>query len=379
MTFPLVMLLLDWYPLGRIPAHVKEWIRSPNFRRACWEKIPFVAIALVSMALAIYGQRLNAAMGSVEGHTLPARIVQSFYGLMWYVWKSLWPSSLSPLYPLHVPLDVLSPQFVLNIFAVCGVAATLWRLRMRFPAPWIAWCAYAVMVSPMLGLVQSGPQITADRYSYLACLPWALLAAGWVWTLVRPVSRDAVSDTGIVDASPPKIPGRFPQLVWGIAAVATLLLARQTFAQLRIWHDDRTLWAEALRIEERNVTAHLNLGIALLDAEDTTGSLRHINRAVELQPGHPDTYVNRALVFSRMERYRDAAADLRNACRLKPSWVRPRLDLTVALTNMCDDAAAAAELQELSRLDPGHAQEYREGIEMLRKLRDQRRQALPVP
>src|SRR2546428_11077338 len=87
------------------------------------------------------------------------------------------PLSLSPLYELRPPVNPGAPPFLLSYGVVVAITALALALRRRVPGLPAAWLAYVVVLSPVVGIFQSGPQIAADRYTYLAGLGWAILAA----------------------------------------------------------------------------------------------------------------------------------------------------------------------------------------------------------
>src|SRR5437899_7169844 len=124
-------------------------------------------------------------MRTFAEHGVISRAAQAAYGLWFYLGKPLVPGRLSPLYLLELRLDPTRPRYVLAMLGVVGLTAGLVALRRRAPAVLTAWVCYGAIVSPVLGFVQTGPQIAADRYTYLACLPWAVLVAGGVEALAR--------------------------------------------------------------------------------------------------------------------------------------------------------------------------------------------------
>src|SRR5262249_10049049 len=223
-TLPVVLLALDWFPLRR------------RLRRGVLlEKVPYALVALGFGVLAFRAQEPVEAMRTLAQHGVIARAAQAAYGLCFYLGKTVVPRGLSPLYLLELRLDPTRPRYVLAILGVLGVTGILVALRRRVPWLLTAWVCYAAIVSPVLGFVQTGPQIAADRYSYLACLPWAVVVAGGL----------AVLATARAD-------GRLPAGRWyaalGTSAVALAILGALTFEQTRMWNDSRTLWEYVLRI-----------------------------------------------------------------------------------------------------------------------------------
>lgn len=352
MTFPVLLLMLDIYPLRRLPTDPRQWLRMPESRRVLWEKIPFAVVSAGAMVLALHGQREQSSLLTLAAHPLVARLAVSAYGLVWYCLKTIWPANLSPLYPLDLPLNLRDPAFWLSGIAVIVVPGLLWRMRHRFPAGLLAWCAFGLLVTPVLGLTQTGPQITADRYAYLPCLPWAILAAGGLWSWLSH------------DATPLRI--RVARVA-GFAVV--VILAGLTLQQLAYWRNDYALWQQALRVNERSAVAHHNLGRALAEAGRTREALEHYDRALQIRPAFADILMNRGNLRFEVGRKQAGVADLRLACQLNPGSARSHYNLAIVLAASFDDAGADGALQQAVTLDPANQDFYRDGVETVRRQR----------
>jgi hypothetical protein len=223
MTLPAVLLVLDAYPLRRL--------RDGAARaQALRVMIPYAALALGAGALAAAAQASVPEMRTLSEHGPLARMAQAAWGLCFYIWKTVLPVGLSPLYLLERPLDAVAPWYLAAGAAVVAVTTVLVAARRRAPALLAAWVAYVVTVSPVLGFLQTGPQIAADRYTYLACIPWAVLAAA-----------------GLVRAGRP---------AWGCAAAIVCLLGVLAFRQTLVWHDSFALWNHALALDPTSRRLH---------------------------------------------------------------------------------------------------------------------------
>ncbi|MBI2386861.1 MAG: hypothetical protein HYV14_12770, partial [Elusimicrobia bacterium] len=168
LLLPVALLALDVYPLRRVGP------RGEGLRTALKEKLPLFALAFVFGLVGLAAQ--ERIRWTWEQHALPARLAQACFALLFYVRKTLWPSGLMPLYELRPPLDPAEPRFVAAAAAVAAAALVCWRRRLS--RPWLAASAfwYAVLLFPVSGLFQFGPQLVADRYSYITTLPLAVLA-----------------------------------------------------------------------------------------------------------------------------------------------------------------------------------------------------------
>src|SRR5207253_9629346 len=134
---------------------------------------------------ALMAQLSHNTMVSVVQLSALGRLGVSVYGLSFYLWKTVAPVNLSPLYELPPTVNPWAPQFLLSYGLVLAITALVLALRRRVPGLPAAWVAYIVVLLPVLGIFQSGPQIAADRYTYLAGLGWAVLAGAGLLSVWR--------------------------------------------------------------------------------------------------------------------------------------------------------------------------------------------------
>ncbi len=218
-NLPVVLMILDVYPLRRLGGSIGWW--SKPARRIYVEKIPFVLLAAVASAIAVMAQfSIHAALPLAQ-LSVPGRLAVSAYGLSFYLGKMIVPVNLSPLYELPRTVSPWATPFILSFgltVAITAIALTLRRRVLGLPA---AWLAYLVVLLPVLGIFQSGPQIAADRYTYLAGLGWAILAGA-----------------GLLSSW-----SRLPFLLIGLVVSIPVGLGTLTWNQVHVWHDSKTLWA----------------------------------------------------------------------------------------------------------------------------------------
>jgi tetratricopeptide (TPR) repeat protein len=300
------------------------------------EKVPYVAVALAATAVTL---RMLGQFGHVRTlaqHGMTERTAQAAYGLSFYLWKTLVPVSLSPLYPLPPRLEPLEPRFVGSALLVLGVSITVFRVRRRWPWALAAWAGYVALLLPFLGFLQTGPQLVADRYAYLACLPWAVLLAG---ALAR------VGSSAVVAA---------------VTAPALALLGLLAFQQTRVWHDSATLWEQALRVDAGNWVAYTNRAVTRERSGDRRGALDDYTTALRVHPGYPLAYANRGTLRQDLGDLDGAIADLTVATRLTPRDWRAWNNRGWARQAKGDMAGAIADytqaLQVAQRDLPGRSQ-----------------------
>jgi tetratricopeptide (TPR) repeat protein len=328
MMLPVVLLVLDVFPLRRGARVV--------------EKLPFLVLSIGAVVLSTHLVHDAPATRTLAEHGVLARAAQSAYGLAFYLRKTLVPVGLSPLYVLERRLDPWRARYVVAGIVTLALSAIAYRARRR--APWLcaAWVAYVAILLPVLGVVQRGPQIAADRYTYLGCLPWAVLvgAAG---------RRVAIGVTGrpLVGAA-----------ALGAAALAVVTLGSLTFRQAGVWRDSETLWNEALRLDPRNQTAHLNRGWALQGRGDLVGAVRDYNAALAIDPYDVLALIDRGSVRQELGDLEGAIADYSAAIRARPDVAVARYDRGLARQLAGDLDAALEDYAEAIRLGTDDPRAY---------------------
>ena len=300
-TLPFVLLILDVYPLRRLPGP-SGWF-GPDARRVWFEKIPFFAVGLADGAVALHAGIRDHLVEPVAVLGLAARIAITVYGMAFYLLKTVVPIGLSPLYPLTrykaalgaMPFQ-MSATVVLLITLICVV------LRHRFPGLAAAWTASAVILLPVSGIIHNGFQIAADRYTYLACLSWALLAgAGFIfgWRALRHSST-----------------GRALTAAGAVLALCTL--SYLSYSQIAIWHDSDTLWSRAIAVEP-SVPAHLNFAASLYNEGNTLGAIDQYRQAIVLWPDNAGIHTMLGGALLDMHQGEEAAKEFRLAVQIGPN------------------------------------------------------------
>ena len=290
MTLPAVLVLLDVYPLGRLGTRWREWA-APKVRPVWLEKIPYLVLAVGTGVMAIHAQRSFA--DNLAAQPLENRVAVALYGLAFYVWKTFAPWPISPLYQIPLRLDPLAPPMLAAAAAVIALSAALLWLRRRWPAGLAVWLSYVLLLAPVSGLTQSGPQLVAARYSYLACLGFALLAGAAVVLLARRAAGGGA--------------GRKWARAGGVAAVAGLAaLGGLSWQQAQIWRDSETLWSYVVAIEPSSAIGHNNLGFSYLKQGRLDEAEREILTALRLSPEWEKAQTNLAAVLARQGRMYEA-------------------------------------------------------------------------
>jgi tetratricopeptide (TPR) repeat protein len=344
MTLPVVLFIVDLYPLRR-------WVEG-NRVAVLMEKVPYVVLAAVVAAAAFAGQR-GGPMASLAQHGLIARFAQAAYGLCFYLWKTVLPIDLSPLYLLPRPLNPAEGTYLACGAIVVAVTGAAIMLRRRAAWALAAWAAYVVMLLPVLGFAQTGAQIAADRYTYLACMPWAVLAGAAVYRAGR---------------------GRTPLalgLRWVPATLGLVALAILTFQHTSVWHDSVTLWDQAVRVDPTNYIAYNNRGTARRLRNDLRGAAEDFDRAVHLRPSYWDARVNRAWVRRTTGDLDGAIADCTELLRRNPRYAYAFNERGLARQAKGDLRSAIADYEKaVTFAPPASRRQYERNLHAARRVLD---------
>ena len=330
-TWPFVLLLLDYWPLNRIPNYE---LRFSMIRRLVMEKIPFVALAAMVSVVTWIVQRHGAAVESFENLPPIARFENALIAYCRYLGKMFWPTDLAVLYPHpgHWPMA--------EVFLAGGLLLTisvvLWSHRQRHPYLLGGWLWFLGTLIPVIGLVQVGLQSMADRYTYLPSLGILMLV---VW------GADELTRNW-----------QFRVLPLAVAAsVAILLCLLLTRTQLQYWQDGETLFRRAIAVTHDNYIAHYNLGVALDDQGRNEAAIGEYQAVLQTHPNYARAEINLALDLDKAGRADDALREYQAAIRAAPDNADARNNLGIALFQRGQNEEAIRQLQEAIRLVPAHA------------------------
>lgn len=266
MTLPALIVLLELYPLRRAEPSLR------GIARAALSTWPFVPLAGWCAYKAASSQESIMAAVSWSEHGLMQRLAQATWGSAFYVWKTVAPSGLSPLYELEEQFDPWQRDYMIATVSVAALTLILFFARKRFPAGLAAWCAFLILASPVLGLLQSGAQKAADRYTYLACMPLAALAGAGVAWFVRRRSQRGWRDP-LLGATALALVAIWTSL--GLAASA----------QTRIWKDSESLWRQVIAVQPESYIAHHNLAATIGQTGRVKEAIELEERCIQLRPG----------------------------------------------------------------------------------------------
>jgi Flp pilus assembly protein TadD len=330
-SLPLALLLFDFWPLARY--------RSRTIRSLVWEKLPLFGLALLSSLITLVSQRAGSAMADLAAVPLAERLANSVISYAAYLQQTFWPVRLSVLYPypLSAPAawSVLAAALVL--LALSGMVAKWRRSRPYLVTGWL-W--YLGTLVPVIGIVQFGPQVRADRFTYLPLVGIFIMLA---W--------------GLPDLLRFRIGSR--ALAAG-AAAALVAAGWGAHQQCGYWRDPILLFERALEVTSQNPIAHGNLASSYLqrgEPGDLERARFHFQAAIEIDPSYQGARNGLARALRKLGRVEEAIARWSELLQINPQARAVLCDLCEALTVAGRLSEAEARCVEAIRkkLQPGCA------------------------
>jgi tetratricopeptide (TPR) repeat protein len=330
-TLPFLLLVLDWWPLGRVPGAPPRPagpLSAVSWSRALLEKLPLAGMSAASAAITIAAQRSANAVTPMESLGTGARLANAFVSYLRYAGKTVWPEGLSVYYPHPrvIPLAVAAAAGATVLAA--SAAAVVYARRL----PWLlaGWFWFVGTLVPVIGVVQVGGQAMADRYTYLPGIGLLVVAS---WGAHRLAGHwRAGGPLGAACAS---------------VAAALMLL---TWHQLSFWRDHVTLFRRAVAVAPDGALAHDALARGLMRRKELPEALVEAREAVRLAPRHGGGWMTVALVereLGNLDRAREAALE---AARWGYVGAWSDLGVLLAIAGRTEEADAA--LHAAARLDP---------------------------
>ncbi|MGD7653764.1 MAG: tetratricopeptide repeat protein [Verrucomicrobiales bacterium] len=354
-TLPCVMLVLDFWPLGRWKSSV----------RILLEKLPLLAISAVACWLTVLCQLSIHAIGSTADYPLATRAGNAVVAYAIYLRRLFVPTDLAVFYPYPTAMPAAA---ILALALLTAISISAWMLRRSVPAVLTGWLWFLGTLVPMIGIVQAGAAQMADRYAYFSFIG---LYIALVWGTAACV-RDR-----------PKL----RMAVTPVAAIWLLALAGLGIRQIGFWRDSLTLFQRTVDVTEGNYLAHNNLGLALRDAGRTADAELAYQRSLDTRPSYTEARNNLGILFATTGRREQARAQLeqvvaadphhavawhnlgkvnadlgdsrraeicfRKAIELAPDFPMPRYDLGTMFLNINRNREAVEILENLTSRSPG--------------------------
>jgi tetratricopeptide (TPR) repeat protein len=321
-TWPFVLLLLDFWPLRRISSgrcqasggkrsapklttHNSQLIthnfRLPTLRRLLVEKLPFFALSLASCVVTLITQRIAGAIPDSNEVRFSMRVTNALVSYARYLGKTFWPQDLAPLYPYrHEWPDWAILGSVLLLGAV--TLGVFWQFKRR-PYLIMGWLWFLGTLVPVIGLVQVGGQSMADRYMYVPSIGLFVMIA---WGAKEFLERQSPASRKIATA---------------VLAAALLGCGILTAAQVRHWRDGESVFRRAIDASPNNLIAEYGLSEYLVTHGRAAEGQKHLERAAQLNPRYIPSLIRIADLWSHAGKIREAIEKYREVLSYRPETV----------------------------------------------------------
>ena len=379
-TLPVIMVLLDYWPLGRIrqqalaprvapveinhlagknrkplnskpqrkaaPAVIEENAAAGSSGSFPWwqlkEKIPFFVLSLVFGLVTLYAQKKM----SVAAMPSDSRVANALVSYLTYLEKFFWPQDLAVFYPFAEHLPAWKVIMAFLIMTMISVAVIV--MIKRIPFLFAGWFWYIITLLPVIGLIPVGKHALADRYTYLSVIGISIMLA---WGIPLLVQSAALRKKVLLPA--------------GFICVA--VLGFLAWRQCAYWTNSVTLYERALAVTTGNDLAHYNLANALVKQGKRPEAARHYQDAVRINPQHYDAYCNLGVSLAAEGKYREAMAQYLAAIKINPDEESAYLNMGVALAALGRDDEAAEQYLAALKINPDYGDAHYNYANLLMK------------
>jgi hypothetical protein len=331
-TFPLLLLVLDGWPLGRLR-------RAADLRPLVLEKLPLFALSAGSAVVTVMAQRAVHAVGTLEDYPAAARAATAVTAYATYLRQLVWPGNLAVFYP-YPNAGAGESGGALALFALVLVAASAvawWQRRRGYPLA--GWCWYLGTLVPVIGIVQVGAQAFADRYTYV---PLIGVAIALVWGAADLAARLRLPRAGAA----------------ALGLVALVALGVASSRQVPVWRSDLTLFGHAAETVPGNWLAYGNLGLAFADQRRYQDAYLWYQKALRIYPEHYETLTNLGRLLDAVGRSRDAAVIFEKAISVHPERFKAYVGLGYVYVGMRNKPAALDVYRRLLAVDADQAAKF---------------------
>ena len=327
-TLPFVLLLLDYWPLGRVERGLSvAGTKLRAYGRLIREKLPLFVLAT---AFSIVTYLVQRQAGALESLKLPfrVRVMNAMVSYVAYVGKMLWPERLSAIYP-HPGDNIPMWQVTGAVLLLLGVSAAVVRSARRRPHLAVGWFWYLGTLVPVIGLVQVGYHAMADRYTYVPLVGVFIMVA---WGVPELVAKWRHRRVGLAASA--------------LAALSALMIG--TWFQVSYWRDSVTLFEHAISVTSGNDAAHTHLGMVHLQQNRLDEAREQFAEAVLINPEQYAGWSNLGVVMRTQGQLEESIVCFSEALRIKPDFAAAHNNLGMALSEQGKlDAAVEHYLQAL--------------------------------
>lgn len=310
---------------------------SSGLRVVVHEKIPLFIAAGLSCIVTYIVQQKGGAVKSIEQFPLPDRIANTFVSYETYLFKTIWPGNLAIYYP-HPGSWPIWHTVGAILLLVAVTFAVVWNMR-KFPYLATGWFWFAGTLIPVIGIVQIGTQAMADRYTYVPLIGLFIMAAWGIPDLLKNVSfRNKV--------------------LWTASFSILICLSVITWKQIGYWRDSISLYDHALGVVGPDDIIYLNRGVARESKGDHMQAISDYDGAIEINPRRAEAYHNRGLVYGKLGNYMREVSDCSRAIEIYPAYADAFGHRGTALSELGNYRQAISDFDRAIELNPKLAWAY---------------------
>jgi tetratricopeptide (TPR) repeat protein len=338
-TLPLVLLLLDYWPLRRFPE------ASPGATEGCpeaacqrcplpnllKEKIPFFLLSLLSGVVTLYAAKIGGAVKSLTAFPFSGRIANAVSAYLSYIEKTIWPVDLVIFYPYSASRPGWLFAAILLLAAVSAFAVLQ---RRKYPYLAVGWVWYLITLLPVIGIIQVGFQSMANRYAYVPLIGIFIIIAWGVPDLMRTHVRAWI------------LP------VAGSALI--VIMSFSTWAQLPHWRNSETVFKYAIKVTKDNYFAYTGMGDVWLRRGVHQIARLYYQESLRIRPNFAEARNNLAVILMREGKVAEAEGELREALKHKPELADAHNNLGAALASQGKFRKAGNHFAKALELKPGY-------------------------
>src|SRR5438067_4380343 len=352
-TLPFVLLLLDYWPLGRVrPSSssrrgetASAWPRRNTWSWLVIEKVPLFVLSAASCVATLLAQK-QALDLSIKAPLLE-RLGNALITYDVYVGQMIWPAHLAVLYP-YPEGNLKVPQVIVALLLLLIISVAFFLWRKRYPFLLIGWLWYLGMLVPVIGIIQVGSQVRADRYTYLPQIGLYLLVAWGGMELFQRWRRSR-------------------EILAAAAVLIIIALTTRSYLQTSYWRDTETLWRHAIASTSNNYIAHTNLAQNLTHSGRFTEAIAECQEALKIKPDFAAAHNNLGVALLRNKQSGDGALGhdgavdeaiehYRKALQINPDFTQAHKNLGIVFMRKGQMDEAIAQFQKTLELEPNDAQ-----------------------
>ena len=301
-TLPFVLLLLDWWPLGRVVTSKGAEARLSRFKALVIEKVPFVLLSVFSVAIAVLSLKHLSRIEETSYPGLAYRLENAVVSYAVYMFKMILPTNLAVFYPNPPAYAVWKPAGAVMLLLSGSFLVT--KSARKRPYLLVGWLWYLAVLFPMIGLVRAGlwPQI-ADRFTYVPMMGLFIMTA---WGIPELLNK----------WQPTRFPTPRKETLFALSALILLSLSIVTRTQVGYWRNSIALYDHSLKSSPSDLS-HYNRGTAYSELGNQRQAISDFDRAIEINPNLARAYNNRGTAYGKLGNHRQAISDFDRAIEIK--------------------------------------------------------------